>query len=354
MEVIQKINVLGKDFNLYGSIEKPLFLAKSVAEWIDYEATSINKMLTNVDEDEKLLGKIFRGGQNRDAWFLTEDGLYKVLMLSRKPIAKDFYREVKKILEEIRSKKEPESIISPIEYRDIGESFEGNSVDCFEEDNTMWFKLSDIAVVLDADKSTASKWKTWADDDEVKLKKTQLGGHKTPYCSESMLYRILNRSNSPKAKPFERWVTKTVIPSIRKNGLYATDKIIDDIVNNPDLGIQLFTKLKEERQARLKAEQTNAILMHVKKTYTATEIAKELGMRSANELNKWLESEGIQYKVNDTWLPKADYAECGYFSIKQDVLDSGQVIYHRRITQLGRDFLLNLKKGIKHTYGQGV
>lgn len=233
-----------------------------------------------------------------------------------------------------------------IQEKTFFENPEFGRIDCFEKDNNMYFRLSDIAAVLGVDKGTASKWKDWADSDEIELRKPQLGGHATPYGSESLLYRILNRSNSPKAKPFERWITKDVIPSIRKNGIYATDKVIDDILNNPDFGIELLTKLKEERQARIKAEKTNAILMHVNKTYTATEIAKEIGFRSANELNKWLEEKGIQYKVNGTWLPKADYSNCGYFEIKQEVLDtdSEKVIYHRRITQLGRDFILNLQK----------
>lgn len=43
-------------------------------------------MLKTIDEDEKLVGTLFLSGQNREAWFLTEDGLYEVLMQSRKPI----------------------------------------------------------------------------------------------------------------------------------------------------------------------------------------------------------------------------------------------------------------------------
>lgn len=58
--------------------------------------------LKNVDEDEKLKAIITHSGQNREMWFLTEDGLYEVLMQSRKPIAKQFKKEVKKILKQIR------------------------------------------------------------------------------------------------------------------------------------------------------------------------------------------------------------------------------------------------------------
>lgn len=82
--------------------------------------------------------------------------------------------------------------------------------------------------------------------------------------------------------------------------------------------------------------------MHVNKTYTATEIAKELGMKSAIELNKALAERKVQYKMNDTWVLYSQYANLGYVDIKQEVLDSGRVIYHRRFTQRGREFVLTL------------
>lgn len=141
---------------------------------------------------------------------------------------------------------------------------------------------------------------------------------------------------------FKNWVTKEVLPCIRKNGIYATDNVIDNILNNPDFGIELLTKLKEERAARIESEKTNAILMHVNKTYTMTEIAKEIGLKSANELNKILAEKKIQYKSNGTWVMYSDYSDLGYESIKQETLDSGHVIYYRRITQLGRKFILGL------------
>lgn len=82
--------------------------------------------------------------------------------------------------------------------------------------------------------------------------------------------------------------------------------------------------------------------MHVNKTYTITEIAKELGMKSAMQLNRILAEKKIQYQVNGTWLMYSNYSDCGYEEIKQEVLDSGKVIYHRRITQMGREFILDL------------
>ncbi|MFQ8922388.1 MAG: phage antirepressor [Clostridium paraputrificum] len=98
--VFEKRVVLGKDFKIYGTKENPYFLAKDVKEWIEH--SDVSMMLKKIDEEEKLVQTLFVSGQNREMWFLTEDGLYEVLMQSRKPIAKQFKKEVKKILKQIR------------------------------------------------------------------------------------------------------------------------------------------------------------------------------------------------------------------------------------------------------------
>lgn len=227
LKVLNEQEVLGKHFKVYGTPEEPLFLAKDVADWIEH--SNPRMMLQTVDDDEKGVRNVYTPGGMQEAWCLTEDGLYEVLMQSRKPIAKEFKKKVKEILK-----------------------------------------------------------------------------------------------------------------TIRKHGLYATDNVIDNILNNPDFGIELLTRLKEERAARVEAERKNAILMHVNKTYTVTEIAKELGVRSATQLNRILAEKKIQYQVNGTWVMYSRYSDQGYEEIKQEVLDSGRVIYHRRITQMGREFILSL------------
>lgn len=89
--IINEQEVLGKHFTVYGTADEPLFLAKDVAEWIEHSKPSI--MIDTVDEDEKLRETIFTSGQNREVWFLTENGLYEVLMQSRKPLAKAFKKK---------------------------------------------------------------------------------------------------------------------------------------------------------------------------------------------------------------------------------------------------------------------
>lgn len=100
LKIIKQQEVLGQDFKIYGDFENPLFLAKDVAEWIGHNKPS--EMANNVDKDEKLMAIISHSGQKRNMWFLTEDGLYEVLMQSRKPIAKAFKKEVKAILKDVR------------------------------------------------------------------------------------------------------------------------------------------------------------------------------------------------------------------------------------------------------------
>ena len=102
LQVITEQTLFGKEFRVYGTVEEPLFLAKNVAELIDYDQNKVGQMLITVDEEEKENLPIFYSGQIRNMWFLKEEGLYEVLMQSRKPIAKTFKKEVKQILKTIR------------------------------------------------------------------------------------------------------------------------------------------------------------------------------------------------------------------------------------------------------------
>ena len=100
LKVINEQTVLNKDFKIYGTNEDPLFLAQDVAKWIEH--SDVSMMLKNIDLEEKLIQTMLVSGQNREVWMLTEDGLYEVLMQSRKKIAKQFKKEIKRILKDIR------------------------------------------------------------------------------------------------------------------------------------------------------------------------------------------------------------------------------------------------------------
>lgn len=205
------------------------------------------------------------------------------------------------------------------------------------------FCLVDVCKALSLEQP--SRVKARLKEDGVTISKVidRLGREQeATFINEANLYKTIFQSRKESAERFTDWVTSEVLPSIRKYGMYATDNMIDNILNNPDFAIGLLTKLREESAARKEAERRNAILAHVNKTYTMTEIAKELNMKSATRLNRLLAEKKIQYQVNGTWVMYSKYSDLGYEEIKQEVLDSGRVIYHRRITQMGREFILKL------------
>lgn len=146
--------------------------------------------------------------------------------------------------------------------------------------------------------------------------------------NESGLYSLILSSKLPSARRFKHWVTSEVLPAIRKHGIYATEDVTDKILNNPEFGIELLTKYKEERDKRRflseqvltqqkliaelqpKADYVNQILKSTSSVKT-TQIAKDYGM-SARAFNKLLHELGIQYKVGDQWVLYAKYQACGY------------------------------------------
>lgn len=122
VQLVDTTEILGRRIDLYRSIEDPLFLARDVAEWIDYSkrpdgSYKTDMMLQAIDSEEKYKTKILTannvGGSNlgqidstgktiNPFWFLTEDGLYEVCMQSRKPIVKQMKKQIKEYLRNIR------------------------------------------------------------------------------------------------------------------------------------------------------------------------------------------------------------------------------------------------------------
>ena len=96
-EVLKRTELLGQQFEVYGTPQEPLFKAKDVA--IMLGLTNHRDFIQRVDEEERSKLNLPRQGET---WMLTENGLYEVLMQSRKPIAKQFKKGVKAILKEIR------------------------------------------------------------------------------------------------------------------------------------------------------------------------------------------------------------------------------------------------------------
>lgn len=182
--------------------------------------------------------------------------------------------------------------------------------------------------------------------------------------NESGFYSLVLSSKLPTAKTRKRWVTSEVLPSIRKTGGYMIAKADDTpetimaralVVAKETLDRQQaqISQLhacnqlqeKELKQAAPKVEYYDTA-MSGQGTYSATDIAKDLGM-SAKTLNKKLHALGIQYKQNDTWYLYAEYQDKDYTRIVPNYITdrNGETVNHpsMRWTEKGRKLILTLR-----------
>ncbi|SDE20579.1 BRO-N domain-containing protein, partial [Desulfuromonas thiophila] len=87
------------------------------------------------------------------------------------------------------------------------------------EDGSIWFVAKDACEILEMGTEQIRR----LDDDEKGLRKVPTPGGKQSLAviNESGLYTLVLRSNKPQAKPFRKWITAEVLPTIRKTGSYS-------------------------------------------------------------------------------------------------------------------------------------
>lgn len=152
--------------------------------------------------------------------------------------------------------------------------------------------------------------------EEEEVTKLDLGGRTglTNFITESGIYTVILRSDSAKAKPFRRWVTSEVLPSIRRHGAYMTSDIIEEAISNPDLIIQLATNLKAEREEKqrlrlIAEEQQKAINESKPKVLFADSVATSKDSVLVAELARILKQNGVDIGQNRLfeWLRRNGY-----------------------------------------------
>lgn len=230
-------------------------------------------------------------------------------------------------------------------------NFNGQEVRTVMRNNTPYFIGKDVAEALGYRRPTKAIADHIDDEDkdEVPIQDSIGRSQMTPIINESGLYSLILKSNLDTAKRFKRWVTSEVLPSIRKRGLYATDELLD----NPDLLIQVATELKNEREQRLIAEQRinelqpkatyYDLVLQNKSLISVSKIAKDYG-KSAQWLNSKLHELGVQYKQGGTWLLYQKYADKGYTQSTTHVIDEERNKLFTKWTQKGRLFIYELLK----------
>lgn len=212
--------------------------------------------------------------------------------------------------------------------------FHGQDVRTVIINNEPYFVGKDVAEILGYT-NPRQALKNHVDEDDKGVSKCDTPGGKQDLViiNESGLYSLILSSKLPQAKEFKRWVTSEVLPTIRKNGMYATDELLD----NPDFAIAALQKLKEEREAKkqleaqIEADRPKVIFSDaVSASHTSIlvgEFAKIMRQNGAdmgqNRMFAWLRENGylISRKGSDRNMPTQKSMELGLFEIKETTIN---------------------------------
>lgn len=181
--------------------------------------------------------------------------------------------------------------------------------------------------------------------------------------NESGLYALILGSKLESAKRFKHWVTSEVLPSIRKHGMYA----VDELISNPDLAIQAFTALKEEREknrlltAENESMKPKALFADAvatsKQSILIGDLAKLICQNGVqigqNRLFDWMYENGFLIKGGSRHrMPTQRAMEMKLFEIKERAVDNpdGSVRLTRttKVTGKGQQYFVN--KFLKNNY----
>jgi anti-repressor protein len=179
--------------------------------------------------------------------------------------------------------------------------------------------------------------------------------------TEAGMYKLVFTSRKPEAESFTDWLATEVIPSIRKHGAYMTAETIERTLTDPDYLIRLATTLKEEREARIKAErQIEAdkpkvvFADAVSAAHTSiligdlAKLIKQNGVEIGQKrLFAWLRENGylIRRMGADYNMPMQRYMEMGLFDIKETAIthSDGHISVSKtvKVTGKGQQYFIN-------------
>lgn len=239
---------------------------------------------------------------------------------------------------------------------------EFGNVRTIEIDGEPYFVGKDVAIALNYS-DTAHAILDHVDEEDRVNSKTQgqndpeFGQRGAWLINESGVYALIFGSKLPKAKEFKHWVTKEILPSIRKTGGYSIQSKPDSyMIEDPAARARRWAEEYEEKLA-LETEnmmQKQQIFeMAPKITYydevlkctegvLVTQIAKDYGW-SAKKLNAYLRDKDVQFKRNGQWLLYQRYAVMGYTKSKTSVVN-GEPRINTLWTQKGRLFIYDMLK----------
>ena len=196
----------------------------------------------------------------------------------------------------------------------------------------VWFVGKDVAEALGYTKPRNAIATHVDEEDKGALKQGTLGGaQEMTIINESGLYSLTLSSKLPSAKKFKRWITKEVIPSIRKTGSYNMPNF-----NNPAEAARAWAdqyeqaqKLTADNEAKQKLIEEQQPKVKLADTITASAesipvnmLAKFMAQKGYNigevRLFKYLRENGyIGRRGNHANVPCQRYIEVGLFEIQE-------------------------------------
>lgn len=219
-------------------------------------------------------------------------------------------------------------------------NYQEHEVRTIEQDGALWWVLKDVCQVLGL--SDTNKTSERLDADELTRIKFVSGGQEREMyiINESGLYNVILRSDKAEAKPFRKWVTSDVLPSIRKHGAYLTPETLEAALLDPDTIIRIATALKDEQGKRKALEAVNAQLavdkqiMQPKAEYfdalvdrnlltSFRETAKQLGVKERAFIDFLLQHKFLYRDRKGKLMPYAEKND-GLFELKECFNDKTQ------------------------------
>lgn len=232
--------------------------------------------------------------------------------------------------------------------------FEGHEVKMVVIDGEPWFVGNDIANALGyKDSSSTISKKVDNEDKGVAILATPRGTQKMTTINESGMYTLIMASKlkTENVKRFKRWVTRDVLPSIRKTGGYimGQEKMTEEelmsralIVANNKL-LEVEQKNEELVQENIEKSTFVELMSGSKDRYLTTEIANYYGM-SAMKFNRLLNELKIQKKVGKLWTLRKQYED------KEFMVETIKKIYENKEVVERRTFNAWSKEGVKFIY----
>ena len=170
-------------------------------------------------------------------------------------------------------------------------------------DNEPWFVAKDVCMLLDLSNPRDILAKVLDDDEKGVDTIYTLGGkQQMSIINESGLYHLIFVSRKPEAKTIRRWVTGTVLPSIRRTGGYTAIIGQEERTRLPLPRFRAYFKEWKEsltpyirrKELALVAETEKVTLTHVMKVWAGTSVSRRVaeGITTVAKLNR---KDGVVY-----------------------------------------------------------